>query len=37
VTGEQAHYILNRLADLSRPFGTNVVVNGDMGEVKLGK
>jgi len=37
VTGEQAHYILTRLADLSRPFGTNVVVNGDMAEVKLGK
>ncbi len=37
VTGEQAHYILNRLADLSRPFGTQVVVNGDMAEIKLGK
>ena len=34
-TGEQAHYILERLADLSRPFGTTVVVNGDMAEIKL--
>ncbi len=34
-TGEQAHYILERLADLSRPFGTTVVVNGDTAEVKL--
>jgi hypothetical protein len=23
------------LADLSRPFGTTVVVNGDMAEIKL--
>ena len=36
VTGEQAGYILNRFADLSRPFGTNVAVNGDMAEIKLG-
>jgi hypothetical protein len=34
-TGEQAQYILERLADLSRPFGTTVVVNGDMAEIKL--
>jgi len=34
-TGEQAHYILQRLADLSRPFGTTVVVNGDSAEIKL--
>jgi poly-gamma-glutamate capsule biosynthesis protein CapA/YwtB (metallophosphatase superfamily) len=34
-TGEQAHYILERLADLSRPFGTTVVVNGDGAEIKL--
>jgi poly-gamma-glutamate capsule biosynthesis protein CapA/YwtB (metallophosphatase superfamily) len=33
--GEQAHYILQRLADASRPFGTNVVVNGDTAEIKL--
>jgi poly-gamma-glutamate capsule biosynthesis protein CapA/YwtB (metallophosphatase superfamily) len=33
--GEQAHYILERLADLSRPFGTTVVVNGDAAEIKL--
>jgi len=34
-TGEQAHYILERLADLSRPFGTTVVVRGDAAEIKL--
>jgi poly-gamma-glutamate synthesis protein (capsule biosynthesis protein) len=34
-TGEQAHYILERLADLSRPFGTNVVVKGDTAEIEI--
>jgi len=34
-TGEQAHYILQRLADLSRPFGTAVVVKGDSAEIQL--
>jgi poly-gamma-glutamate capsule biosynthesis protein CapA/YwtB (metallophosphatase superfamily) len=34
-TGEQAKYILERLADLSRPFGTNVDVNGDIAEIRL--
>jgi poly-gamma-glutamate capsule biosynthesis protein CapA/YwtB (metallophosphatase superfamily) len=34
-TGEQAHYILERLADLSRPFGTTVEVKGDAAEIKL--
>jgi len=34
-TGEQAHYILERLADLSRPFGTSVEVKGDTAEIKL--
>ena len=33
--GEQAHYILERLADLSRPFGTTVVVKDDTAEIKL--
>jgi poly-gamma-glutamate capsule biosynthesis protein CapA/YwtB (metallophosphatase superfamily) len=33
--GEQAHYILERLADLSRPFGTTVVVKNDTAEIKL--
>ena len=28
-TGDQAHYILERLADASRPFGTTVEVKGD--------
>jgi hypothetical protein len=34
-TGEQARYILERLADLSRPFGTTVVVKEDTAEIKL--
>src|SRR5271170_945773 len=34
-TGEQAQYILERLANLSRPFGTTVEVKGDMAEIKL--
>jgi poly-gamma-glutamate capsule biosynthesis protein CapA/YwtB (metallophosphatase superfamily) len=34
-TGEQAHYILDRLADLSRPFGTTVEIKGDTAEIKL--
>jgi len=34
-TGEQASYILQRLADVSRPFGTTVVLKGDTAEVML--
>jgi len=34
-TGEHARYILERLADLSRPFGTTVVVKNDTAEIKL--
>jgi poly-gamma-glutamate synthesis protein (capsule biosynthesis protein) len=34
-TGEQARYILERLADLSRPFGTTIVVKNDTAEIKL--
>jgi len=34
-TGEQAHFILERLANLSRPFGTTIEVKGDMAEIKL--
>jgi poly-gamma-glutamate synthesis protein (capsule biosynthesis protein) len=34
-TGEQAHYILERLAGLSRPFGTSIEVKGDTAEIKL--
>jgi len=33
--GEQAHYIIERLADLSRPFGTTIEVHGDTAEVRL--
>ena len=35
VTGEQAWYILDRLANLSRPFGTDIEISGDSAEVKL--
>jgi len=34
-TGEKATYILERLAESSRPFGTKVVVNGDTAEISL--
>jgi poly-gamma-glutamate capsule biosynthesis protein CapA/YwtB (metallophosphatase superfamily) len=34
-TGEQAHYILERLADSSRPFGTRVDVKGETAEIQL--
>jgi len=33
--GEQAHYILERLAESSRPFGTAVVVKGETAEINL--
>jgi poly-gamma-glutamate capsule biosynthesis protein CapA/YwtB (metallophosphatase superfamily) len=34
-TGARAGYILQRLADLSKPFGTKVEVKGDLAEIKL--
>lgn len=34
-TGEQAGYILERLAEYSRPFGTSIEVKGDTAEIKL--
>jgi poly-gamma-glutamate capsule biosynthesis protein CapA/YwtB (metallophosphatase superfamily) len=34
-TGNQARYILERLADSSRPFGTTVEVKGDSAEINL--
>jgi poly-gamma-glutamate capsule biosynthesis protein CapA/YwtB (metallophosphatase superfamily) len=34
-TGDKARYILERLADASRPFGTTVEVKGDMAEIHL--
>ena len=34
-TGDQARYILQRLADSSRPFGTIVEVKADTAEIKL--
>jgi len=35
VTGARAGYILQRLADASKPFGTKVEVKGDTAEIKL--
>ena len=35
VTGARAGYILQRLADSSKLFGTTVEVNGDTAEIKL--
>lgn len=34
-TGDQARYILERLADASRPFGTKVEVKGETAEINL--
>ncbi|HEY7189456.1 MAG TPA: CapA family protein [Vicinamibacterales bacterium] len=34
-TGAQAGYILERLADLSRPFGTQIEIKGTTAEIKL--
>jgi poly-gamma-glutamate capsule biosynthesis protein CapA/YwtB (metallophosphatase superfamily) len=34
-TGDKARYILQRLADVSRPFGTKVEVKGDSAEINL--
>ena len=34
-TGEQAGYILHRLADSSRPFGTKIEVKGDTAKINL--
>lgn len=34
-TGARAGYILQRLADASKPFGTKIAINGDTAEVKL--
>jgi hypothetical protein len=35
VTGARASYILQRLADASKPFGTTVEIKGDTAEIKL--
>jgi poly-gamma-glutamate capsule biosynthesis protein CapA/YwtB (metallophosphatase superfamily) len=34
-TGEKARYILERLADSSRPFGTSMEIKGDVAEIDL--
>jgi poly-gamma-glutamate capsule biosynthesis protein CapA/YwtB (metallophosphatase superfamily) len=35
VTGARAGYILQRLADASKPFGTKIEIKGDMAEIEL--
>ena len=35
VTGARAGYILQRLADASKPFGTTVEIKGDTAEINL--
>jgi len=35
VTGARAGYILQRLADASKPFGTTMEINGDIAEINL--
>jgi hypothetical protein len=35
VTGARAGYILQRLADASKPFGTTIEIKGDLAEIKL--
>jgi hypothetical protein len=34
-TGTRARYILQRLMDASKPFGTTVEIKGDTAEIKL--
>jgi poly-gamma-glutamate capsule biosynthesis protein CapA/YwtB (metallophosphatase superfamily) len=36
-TGEKAKYILERVTELSRPFGTNIEIHGDTANIKLTK
>jgi poly-gamma-glutamate synthesis protein (capsule biosynthesis protein) len=36
MTGARAGYILQRLADASKPFGTTMEIKGDTAEIKLG-
>jgi len=35
VTGARSGYILQRLADASKPFGTTIEIKGDTGEIKV--
>jgi poly-gamma-glutamate capsule biosynthesis protein CapA/YwtB (metallophosphatase superfamily) len=34
-SGDQARYILERLANVSKPFGTNIAITGDTADIKL--
>jgi poly-gamma-glutamate capsule biosynthesis protein CapA/YwtB (metallophosphatase superfamily) len=36
-TGNQGRYILQRLADLSRPFGTTIAIDGETAHIQLNK
>jgi hypothetical protein len=36
-TGEQAHYILERLANLSKPSGTTIAITGETAQIQLTK
>jgi poly-gamma-glutamate synthesis protein (capsule biosynthesis protein) len=36
-TGEQAHYILERLANASKPFGTTIAITGETAQIQLAK
>ncbi len=36
-TGDQARYILERLAELSKPFGTTLEIKGETAEIKLNR
>ena len=33
--GAQARYILERLAEFSRPFGTRIAINGEAAEISV--
>ena len=34
-TGEQARYILERLANASKPFGTTIAISGETAQIQL--
>ena len=35
-TGSRAHYILERVAEFSKPFGTSLQINGDTAQIQVG-
>jgi len=36
-TGEQAHYILERLANASKPFGTTIAITGETAKIQMNR